>query len=104
MKVFALPIVLATKDYSNYSRLRLNWSDPVVGESVYTLLENSETLNLWQPDSLDSIFHTLSADFIIGPEETESLIEKLTTESIKLERVTNDINSFIDEEQEQFQS
>ena len=102
MKLFALPVVLATKDYTNFSRLRLNWTDPVVGESVFNVLENLETLDLWRPDSLESIFHTLSADFIVGPDETENLIEKLTAESVQFERVTADVGAFINEEQEKF--
>ena len=40
-----------------------------MSQEVYEVLQKSTTLDIWQPDDLEAIFHTRSVDLIIENEE-----------------------------------
>jgi hypothetical protein len=71
MKVllFFASVAFAEKDYRGFKVLRASWESLEQTELVGSVLERLNTIDLWQPDSLEDIKFTQTVDFIVSQEE-----------------------------------
>ena len=94
---FLASFALAEENYDGFKVLRASWEDSEHTEFVGSLLERFETMNLWEPESLENIKYTQAVDFMVSKEEALLFHEKVGNFS-EIKTLIDDAGKIINEQ------
>ena len=89
--------VLAEENYDGFKVLRASWDNSEHTELVGSILERFETMNLWEPESLENIKYTQAVDFMVSNEEASVFREQVGNFS-EIKTLIDDAGKIINEQ------
>merc|ERR1719378_566619 len=88
----------SANQYDGYTVFRASWVDPIVSETVESILAASPTMNIWAPERLDMVHDTKQVDFMIASEEVDNVRHLFELNTVQVETMIEDAGKLIDQQ------